>query len=181
MDFFKQIRKHSDEEIGRLFRALVADIDGSESPELPATLDMIKEMIQDQNERFVKNQSEKGNKGGAPKGNENAQKQPKQPSVPVPVPDTKIKNTPPNPPKGGKGELFLLVDKLVESEKVSQAVKGWIDMRFRKPKERWPTKRAVELAINKVGGLGYDENRAADCFNESTINGWSGIFPLRGG
>jgi len=49
-DFFKQIRKHSDEEIGKFFRSLAAEIDGSEVPELPVTLEMLKEMIAERNQ-----------------------------------------------------------------------------------------------------------------------------------
>ena len=48
-DFFNVIRKHSDEEIGMFFRALAADIDGSEKPDIPATLEVIKTLIDEQN------------------------------------------------------------------------------------------------------------------------------------
>lgn len=83
-DFFKQIRKHSHEDIGKLFCALAAVIDGGERPDLPPTLEMLSEMIQDQNERFEEQkntysqaQAARGKAGGAPRGNQNARKQPK--------------------------------------------------------------------------------------------------------
>ncbi len=73
MDFFKQIRKHSAEEIGNFFLALAADIDGDERPELPLTLEMIKEMVDDQNTRFSNQQREKRQKKPS---------EPKQPNKP---------------------------------------------------------------------------------------------------
>ncbi len=95
-DFFKQIRKHTDEEIGRFFRALASEIDGEECPELPPTLAMLKEMVSDQNNRFSEQQRNKRIKPNEPKA-PNKPNEPKQPtvsitvtdSVPVPVTNTK--------------------------------------------------------------------------------------------
>ena len=53
-DFFKLIQRHSAEEIGRLFHALMADIDGSERPVLPASLEIVKKLIDKRNLMFAK-------------------------------------------------------------------------------------------------------------------------------
>ena len=76
-DYFQVIRKHSAEDIGKFFLALASDIDGGEKPKLPDTLEMLKELIDAQNQRFAEGQSGSGKKGGAPAGNQNAKKQPK--------------------------------------------------------------------------------------------------------
>lgn len=78
-DFFKQIRKHTEEEIGRFFLALASDIDGEKCPKLPGTLEMLKELIDDQNNRFRRKQSDNGKRGGRPE-EENTETQKSQKS-----------------------------------------------------------------------------------------------------
>lgn len=66
MDFFEVIREHTDEEIGLFFRAMAADIDQSERPHLPPTLEMLKKLVDSQNRRFSERQATNGSKGGRP-------------------------------------------------------------------------------------------------------------------
>jgi hypothetical protein len=56
-----------------------------------------------------------------------------------------------------------------------EAWDGWIESRKKKP-----TQRAIELTIKKLAELqeqGHDPNKVLD---QSTMNGWTGVFPLKG-
>ena len=106
---------------------------------------------------------------------------------------SKEKNIPPyNPPQGGSvakekrvtkreqrgEELNSLVDSLTPSESVREAAKVWLELRLQGKETEWPTSRAVEMAFEKVRGWGYSEQQARECFAQSAINGWKGLFPL---
>lgn len=71
-----------------------------------------------------------------------------------------------------------------EDEKLDRAFKDYIEMRKKmKPK---PTDRAIELAMNKLRKLAtippsedMDNDRAIKILEESVLNGWKGLFPLK--
>jgi len=83
-DFFKIIRRHSAEEIGMLFLALASDIDGGEMPEnIPTALEVVRELVTDQNDRFSKQQAEKRKPKEPTQPNE--PKEPTQPTITIAI------------------------------------------------------------------------------------------------
>lgn len=56
---------------------------------------------------------------------------------------------------------------------------GWIAMRVKAKKV--PTERAVELAIAKLGKLKDAGHAPNDVLDQSTMNGWTGLFEVKGG
>lgn len=57
---------------------------------------------------------------------------------------------------------------------------GFISMR--KKMKKAPTDRAITLLVNQMQVMlneGRDESYLAAVLDQSTINGWTGIFPLR--
>jgi hypothetical protein len=80
-----------------------------------------------------------------------------------------------------RGELFAVINGLTMNLEVRQAAQDWVESRLAREKRDWPSVRAVELAFSKIRTWGYDGKRAAECFAQSVINGWKGLFPLNGG
>jgi uncharacterized protein YdaU (DUF1376 family) len=56
-----------------------------------------------------------------------------------------------------------------------EAWDGWLEAR-KKP----PTERAVKLAISTLTKLQAEGHAPEDVLNQSTMNGWTGLFPLKG-
>ena len=52
-------------------------------------------------------------------------------------------------------------------------------VKFRKSIKRVMTTRALELLIKKLDKLANDDNTKIEILNESIMNGWNGIFPLK--
>ena len=52
-------------------------------------------------------------------------------------------------------------------------------VKFRKSIKRVMTTRALELLIKKLDKLSNDDNTKIEILNESIMNGWNGIFPLK--
>ena len=52
-------------------------------------------------------------------------------------------------------------------------------VKFRKSIKRAMTTRALELLIKKLDKLSNDDNTKIEILNESIMNGWNGIFPLK--
>lgn len=50
----------------------------------------------------------------------------------------------------------------------------------RKLLKKAPTERAIELLLNKLEKLSSDPTEQIAIINQSIINGWSGVFPLKG-
>lgn len=63
-------------------------------------------------------------------------------------------------------------------EELDEAFRGYVD--FRKEIKKTMTDRAIELAIEKLNNLsGGDNRKAIQIVNQSVINGWLGLFPLK--
>ena len=83
---FEAIESFSNEQLGRLFRALFEKQLGKEvvlEEDIKIAFNFINnQMVIDKNkyEKKCETNRENGKKGGAPKGNKNASKQPKQPN-----------------------------------------------------------------------------------------------------
>ena len=60
---------------------------------------------------------------------------------------------------------------------LNQAILSFID--FRKSIKKPMTDRAVELLINKLNGMTSDVQEQIEILNQSIMNGWQGIFPLK--
>ena len=52
-------------------------------------------------------------------------------------------------------------------------------VKFRKSIKRVMTTHALELLIKKLDKLSNDDNTKIEILNESIMNGWNGIFPLK--
>jgi len=71
-----------------------------------------------------------------------------------------------------------------DDEELDRAFAGYVEMRRRM--KRPMTQRAVELAIKKLNGLAavpfsdsIDDRLAIQILNQSVMNGWQGLFPLK--
>lgn len=64
------------------------------------------------------------------------------------------------------------------NESLFEALKGWSDMRTERKKPL--TERAVTLSLKKLQELsGGDENTMISILDQSTMNNWLGLFPLK--
>lgn len=79
--------------------------------------------------------------------------------------------------KLSRDNAIAAISEITENESVQKAMLDWFDMRvgMRRP----PTKRAMELAYRKAKELTDDANEAVALFEQSTCNGYLGIFPLK--
>lgn len=99
----------------------------------------------------------------------------------------KINNPPYNPPRGGRGasgflnreEAVARIESLTPDEGLQQAAIDWLDMRLANKKR--VTERALILTFSKLHKLASSAPEAVQIFEQSTINGWAGIFPVKGG
>jgi len=62
---------------------------------------------------------------------------------------------------------------------LNEAIVGFIDYR-RQIKQSMST-RAINLLVSKLNSLSSDPNEQIEILNQSIINGWKGVFPLKGG
>lgn len=79
------------------------------------------------------------------------------------VKDSKVKN---------KGPVTYVPD-----EKLNQAILDF--MEYRKSIKKPMTDRAVELLVNKLQSLSSDPEQQIEILNQSIVNGWQGVFPLK--
>ncbi len=74
-------------------------------------------------------------------------------------------------------DIGEFVASLTPSEKLREAISDWIDMRIKNKKP--PIEKAIELAYTKVRMMASTEDEAVAIFNQSTLNNWSGVFPIK--
>lgn len=74
-------------------------------------------------------------------------------------------------------DIGEFVSELTPSVNLQKAILDWIDMRIKNKKP--PTEKAIQLAYAKVRSLASTEDEAVAIFNQSTLNNWSGVFPLK--
>lgn len=65
----------------------------------------------------------------------------------------------------------------VPDEKLNQSILDFID--YRKNIKKPMTERALELLIKKLDEMTSDPDEKIEILNQSVINGWQGIFPLK--
>lgn len=74
-------------------------------------------------------------------------------------------------------DIGEFVSELTPSINLQKAILDWVDMRNKNKKP--PTEKAIQLAYAKVKSLASTEDEAVAIFNQSTLNNWSGVFPLK--
>lgn len=62
---------------------------------------------------------------------------------------------------------------------LNDAILSFID--FRKKMRKPMTDRAINLLISKLNSITSDTNEQIEIINQSILNGWAGVFPLKGG
>ena len=62
---------------------------------------------------------------------------------------------------------------------LNDAILSFID--FRKKMRKPMTDRAITLLISKLNSITSDTNEQIEIINQSILNGWAGVFPLKGG
>ncbi|WP_455938750.1 phage replisome organizer N-terminal domain-containing protein [Gemella morbillorum] len=73
------------------------------------------------------------------------------------------------------------IDEVVNAYTSNEELKATLIefVKFRKSIKRVMTTRALELLIKKLDKLSNDDNTKIEILNESIMNGWNGIFPLK--
>lgn len=97
------------------------------------------------------------------------------------------KKIPPLPPRGKQGasaflnreEAVARIESLTPNEELQQAAIDWLDMRL--ANKKCLTERALILTFSRLHRLASSAPEAVQIFEQSTINGWAGIFPVKGG
>ena len=64
-----------------------------------------------------------------------------------------------------------------DDSELNEAILSFIE--YRKSVKKPMTDRAVELLISKLDGMTGDTQEQIDILNQSIVNGWQGIFPLK--
>ena len=73
--------------------------------------------------------------------------------------------------------LIFVIEQQTPAEEVRKAAIDWLDMRIASKKK--PTARAVELAFMDIRKLTEDADTAVKIFEQSTLRGWAGVFPIK--
>lgn len=73
------------------------------------------------------------------------------------------------------------IDELVNAYTSNEELKSTLIefVKFRKSIKRVMTTRALELLLKKLDKLSNDDNTKIEILNESIMNGWNGVFPLK--
>jgi hypothetical protein len=87
--------------------------------------------------------------------------------------------TPKNADKEEKKKKSSSADFALPEWVPSEPWAAWIEVR--KEKKAPNTERALKMAVNELAKLRADGHSPAAVLNQSTINGWRGIFPLHKG
>lgn len=94
--------------------------------------------------------------------------------------DEKVKdnNTINNKKEKRKTEFDELINSYTENQKLKDTVYEFI--KFRKSIKATVTTLALKKILNKLNILAFDDNDKIAILENSIMNGWRGIFPLRG-
>lgn len=104
---------------------------------------------------------------------------PETATVETTVDSTEIQNN--NADKNKKRKDKIREDKNIsysDDDSLNQAILSFIE--FRKNIKKPMTDRAVELLIKKLDGMTDKTEEKIEILNQSIVNGWQGIFPLKG-
>lgn len=64
-----------------------------------------------------------------------------------------------------------------ENENLNNAILDFIE--YRKGIKSPMTDKAIKLLVNKLNGLSSDINEQIEILNQSIVNGWKGVFPIK--
>ena len=70
-----------------------------------------------------------------------------------------------------------LIDSYTDDSELREALRGFVQMRCVMRKR--PTNRALELLFKKLDSLAGDTETKIAILNQSILNGWQGVFPLK--
>lgn len=71
-----------------------------------------------------------------------------------------------------------LIDGYTENDELREALRAYIQMR--KAIKKQVTNRALELAFKKLDGLARTDAEKTEIVNQSVMNSWQGLFPIKG-
>lgn len=203
-DMDETIGMLSETEAGRLFRALMAYINGRDV-QLQGNEKFVFSMLKCQIDRdaasyqaYTEKQRENGKKGGRPRNPTVSQENPNNPSL---ISETQKSqeeekeedkdkekdkeedrnNTPPSHPprgKGGTGSQSVkdMIDELAAGPEMKTALNDFVAMRkqIKKPL----TTRALWLLLLELEKMAKDEPTKVRIINQSIMNSWQGFYPL---
>jgi len=181
-DYSEHVALLSDEEAGMLFKAIFAYVKGEKNIKLSPIVSMAFSFIKAQLDRDMgkweeirKKRAIAGSLGGKAKGNkQKVAKQAnaisdKQKVAKQAVTDNGTEYV--NVTDNGKCNTYF------SHPGINQAFLDFIEMRkqIKKPM----TERAITLMVNKLEKMTSDTNEQIEILNQSVLNGWQGIFPLK--
>ena len=84
-------------------------------------------------------------------------------------------------PSSKKEPTQTEIDEVINAYTSNEELKATLIefVKFRKSIKRVMTTRALELLIKKLDRFANDDNTKIEILNESIMNGWNGIFPLK--
>jgi hypothetical protein len=190
-DFYPPIEQLSDEQLGKLFRALFRyQIEGIESADqeivIPFRFFVNQFRIDDKKyQRRVESAQENGKKGGRPKKKPNETQKTESvyskpdKAVTVTVTDNVTDTVTDNETeKKNKKDQDVVLP--FESDLFSEAWDQWKQYKKDQFRFRYKSGRSEQTALKKLQELSQgSEERALLILEQSVANGWSGLFPLK--
>lgn len=74
-------------------------------------------------------------------------------------------------------DLAVILDSYTENAELIEALEGFVEMR---KKVKAPlTEHALSLLLKKLDGLGRSDAEKVEIVNQSVMNNWKGLFPLK--
>ncbi len=86
------------------------------------------------------------------------------------------RNCPPRSPRGTRGEADEIIAG-VEDDALRESLRGFSEMRSRLKKPL--TARAVMLLLKKLGSMSPDISEQVKIVEQSVMNGWQSVYPLK--
>ena len=79
--------------------------------------------------------------------------------------------------KKKKNNLSNVIDTYTSDEDVKEAIKSFIDMR--KTLKKPMTEKALQMMLTKLDGLASSKKDKIDIINQSVLNSWQSVYPLK--
>lgn len=73
--------------------------------------------------------------------------------------------------------LTSLLESYTDSAELQEALRGFVEMR--KENKAPLTEHALSLLLKKLDGLGHSDAEKVEIVNQSIMNNWKGLFPLK--
>ncbi|MGL6118931.1 MAG: DUF6291 domain-containing protein, partial [Fusobacteriaceae bacterium] len=200
-DFEEIIEELSDEQVGKLFKAIFKfekeNIEPIFEGELKIVFKVVKSFLVRNNEKYAKKclkNKENGAKGGRPKiESERLNDKPKKSERlnDKPKKSERLNDKPKKPDSDSDSDSDSVIESGTDSKKKNNIIDfiksltleyektllDFYDMRIQK--KRPLTKRAIELILKDFEKWKYSTEEIKECFENSIKNGWQGIFELK--